>query len=187
MYLVAATTLVNSGASLVKDRAYARMFGQAPRPVPMASYAAWMMRDGLVIGSGFVLPAYVAPVVQDAMGCSSATATTIAQLATPVAAQVIAGPLHLWGLTVYNALPEQTLRQQVAAWQSGLVSVTLARMLRILPGYGVAGVVNQKGRSWWKQHLLQRQILHANNNCKQDAAAMVSLIRSSATANSGGR
>lgn len=40
VYLVAGTTLVNSGASLVKDRAYARMFGTSPKPVPAASYAA---------------------------------------------------------------------------------------------------------------------------------------------------
>ena len=60
-----------------------------------------------------------------------------------------------------------------AAWQSGVVSVTGARMLRILPGYGVAGVFNQKARAWWKQRLLQAQVRRP----QQDASRMVTLIR----------
>jgi hypothetical protein len=157
-YLVAGTTVVNSGASLLKDRAYARMFGQStPRPVPVASYAAWMLRDGLVISSSFVLPAYVTPFVQEVTGWSYARATVAAQIITPVAAQVVAGPLHLWGLTLYNH-PAASWLQQARHWQSSLVSITLARMLRILPGYGLAGVANQKGRAAWKEHLLRRQI-----------------------------
>lgn len=141
------------------------------------------MRDGLVIGSGFVLPAYVAPVVQETLGCSSTTAATLSQLLTPVAAQVIAGPLHLAGLTLYNATVEQTWHQKVAAWRQGLATVTAARMLRILPGYGIAGVVNQKGRVAWKDHLLQSQIRRGDH--QQSAWAMVTLIRSAAV--SGGK
>ena len=174
--LVAGTTIVNSGASLIKDRAYARMFGQSPKPVPTASYLSWIMRDGLVIGSSFVLPAYVTPLVEDATGWSYSTSAMVSQLLTPVAAQVLAGPLHLWGLTLYNAPTEHSLRQKLSAWQSGLPSVTGARMLRILPGYGVAGVVNQKGRTWWKEHLLQAQVRQKD----QDASALVTLIRAGA-------
>ena len=135
---------------------------------------AWMMRDGMVIGSSFVLPAHVTPLVQDMTGWSQATSSTVSQLLTPVAAQLVAGPLHLWGLTLYNASAEHSLSQKLAAWQSGLVSVTGARMLRILPGYGVAGVVNQRGRAWWKQHLLEQQVRKNHN----DPSAMVTLIRS---------
>ena len=171
--LVAGTTIVNSGASLVKDRAYARMFGQSPRPVPAASYAAWIMRDGLVVGSSFVLPAHVTPLVQETTGWSHGSSAMVSQLLTPVAAQLVAGPLHLWGLTLYNASAGQSFRQSLAAWQSGVVSVTGARMLRILPGYGVAGVFNQKARAWWKQRLLQAQVRRP----QQDASRMVTLIR----------
>ena len=178
-FLVAGTTMVNSGASLLKDRAYARMFGQSPRPVPTASYLAWMMRDGVVIGSSFVLPAHVTPWIQDTTGWSYASSSTVSQLVTPVAAQLVAGPLHLWGLTLYNASAEHSLGQKLAAWQSGLASVTGARMLRILPGYGVGGVVNQRGRAWWKQHLLQAQV-----GQHQDPSTLVTLIRAAA---SGGR
>lgn len=176
-FLIAGTTLVNSGASLIKDRAYARMFGQSPRPVPIASYVAWAVRDGVVIGSSFVLPAHVTPMVQEMTGWSYASASTASQLFTPVAAQLVAGPLHLWGLTLYNASAGQSLRQKLAVWQSGLASVTGARMLRILPGYGVAGVVNQRGRAWWKRHLLQAQVKKHHH----DPSTLVALIRSAAS------
>ena len=173
--LVAGTTLVNSGASLVKDRAYARMFGQSLRPVPTAAYLSWMARDCVVIGSSFVLPSYVTPLIQDATGLSLATSATISQLFTPVVAQLVAGPLHLWGLTLYNAAADHSLYQKVNSWRNGLASVTGARMLRILPGYGVAGVINKKSRSWWKQRLLESQVRSGH----EQMSRLVSLIRSS--------
>jgi len=56
--LFVGTTAVNSGASLVKDQAYARLFGIATTGavVPRISYGLWMARDFTVIGSSFVLP-----------------------------------------------------------------------------------------------------------------------------------
>ena len=151
--VVAATTCANSAASLVKDRAYARMFGQVPRPVPALSYAAWLSRDAFGIGSGFVLPAYVTPHVQAVTGWSQETSATVSQMGTPVLAQTIAGPLHLLGLTIYNARPQDSLATQYQSFSNSVKSVTIARMLRFLPGYGIAGVLNQKGRVWWKQQV----------------------------------
>lgn len=194
--LVAGTTAVNSAASLVKDRAYARLFGQAVRPVPLPAYAAWMARDATVIASSFVLPARVTPVVQEATGWSPSASAAVAQLVTPVAMQVVAGPAHLWGLTLYNTAGSSSsslFRQRWQAFRQGLVSVTAARMLRILPGYGVAGVANQRGRAWYKNKLLEAQVLRANNigntNNKCNGAAattttssMVALIRTAAVA-----
>ena len=61
------TTLVNSGSSMIKDRAYAKMFSSSatststtPRNFPKATYALWMLRDFSVIGSSFLLPDLVA-------------------------------------------------------------------------------------------------------------------------------
>eukprot|EP00977_Amphora_coffeiformis_P028425 scaffold35061_cov214-Amphora_coffeaeformis.AAC.1 len=154
--LVAATTVANSTASLIKDRAYARMFGQTPRPVPALSYAAWLSRDAFGIGSGFVLPAYVTPRVQEFTGWSHDTSATVSQMGTPVLAQTVAGPLHLAGLTIYNSSANDTLATKLQSFSKNVVSVTVARMLRFLPGYGIAGVMNQKGRTWWKQEVDRR-------------------------------
>ena len=58
--LFSATTAVNSAATMLKDRAYAKMFGQnATRAVPMVTYGLWGMRDCMVIGSSFVMPKVV--------------------------------------------------------------------------------------------------------------------------------
>ena len=154
--LVAATTFANSAASLVKDRAYARMFGQTPKPVPSLSYAAWLSRDAFGIGSGFVLPAYVTPYVQEATGWSHEASAAAAQMGTPVLAQTVAGPLHLLGLTIYNAGPNDTWASKYQSFSGSVKSITIARMLRFLPGYGVAGVLNQKGRTWWKEQVYRR-------------------------------
>ena len=154
--VVAATTVANSTASLIKDRAYARMFGQTPRAVPALSYAAWLTRDAFGIGSGFVLPAYVTPYVQEFTGWSHGTSATVSQMGTPVLAQTVAGPLHLAGLTIYNSTANDSLATKLQNFSKSVVSVTVARMLRFLPGYGVAGVMNQKGRAWWKQQADRR-------------------------------
>jgi len=154
--LVAATTAANSTASLIKDRAYARMFGQTPRPVPALSYVAWLSRDAFGIGSGFVLPAYVTPRLQELTGWSHDTSATVSQMGTPVLAQTIAGPLHLAGLTIYNSSANDTLATKLQNFSKNVMSVTVARMMRFLPGYGIAGVMNQKGRSWWKQEVDRR-------------------------------
>ena len=174
--LVAATTFANSAASLVKDRAYARMFGQIPKPVPSASYVAWLSRDAFGIGSGFVLPAHVAPHVQSYTGWSTETSAAAAQMGTPVLAQTIAGPLHLCGLTIYNATPQDSFATKLQNFSRSVVSVTLARMLRFLPGYGIAGVMNQKGRTWWKQQVYQHEAMQheANNKVWRERVLTVS-------------
>lgn len=198
--IIAGTTAVNSAASLIKDRAYARMFGQAVRPVPTAAYLTWMTRDVVVVASSFTLPqAYVAPWLQETMpSWSPATCTNIAQIGTPVAAQIIAGPAHLWGLTLYNhssASGSQTgWGTLVRTWQQSVVSVTLARMVRFLPGYGLAGVGNQHGRDWWKQKMtdahqqvLMRRIQQQKQtqersaeNGNSDPTSVLTLLRTAA-------
>lgn len=100
--LFVGTTVVNSSASMIKDRAYARMFGAAASAtVPRISYALWMSRDLTVIGSSFILPDHVSKLLTS-HGMEEARATSVAQIGTPVAAQLIAAPLHFLGLDCYN-------------------------------------------------------------------------------------
>ena len=97
------TTAANSTASIMKDTAYARMFGDAasvPKSVPRITYSLWMARDLTVIGSSFILPELVAPYLRDSLG--EARSLQVAQIVTPVAAQTIAGPLHYGALDFYN-------------------------------------------------------------------------------------
>jgi hypothetical protein len=162
--LFVGVTIVNTSASLVKDRAYARMFGNAAAAsVPPISYALWITRDFTVIGSSFILPGHVAAVLQESTSLQEKQALKIAQVATPMVAQLIAGPLHFVGLDCYNRnLDHLSIHRQVAErtkfLASGFREVVAARMVRILPGYGVAGVWNTSLRGQWRDVLIRRQI-----------------------------
>jgi hypothetical protein len=162
--LFVGTTAVNSSASLVKDRAYAKMFGASVQAVPRVSYGLWIARDFTVIGSSFVLPATVAKHLESTIGMEQVDAIKIAQLGTPLVAQLVAGPLHFMGLDHCNRnLSQLSLSQRWtsrwAAVQGSFVEVVAARMLRIIPGYGIAGVLNTELRSKWKAHVAQRPLL----------------------------
>ena len=163
--LFVGTTVVNSTASLIKDRAYAQMFGSGNHvsaTVPRISYGLWMARDVTVIGSSFVLPHHVAGFLEQTTAMSDSDAVKVAQLGTPVAAQLIAGPLHFLGLDCYNrslnhlALSKRILERS-RALSASFVEVVAARMARIIPGYGIAGVLNTELRSQWRDQLLHRQ------------------------------
>jgi hypothetical protein len=162
--LFVGVTMVNTSASLVKDRAYARMFGNAAAAsVPPISYALWITRDFTVIGSSFILPGTVAAMLQESTSLKEKEALKIAQVATPMVAQLVAGPLHFVGLDCYNRnLDHMPFKLQVAERMKFLAGsfreVVAARMVRILPGYGVAGVWNTSLRGQWRDLLIRRQI-----------------------------
>ncbi|KAF2805641.1 uncharacterized protein BDZ99DRAFT_466596 [Mytilinidion resinicola] len=148
----AATSTTNLSLCLYKDSRFTQMFGAAnaaPRPVPTATFALFALRDSLTIFASFNLPALVAPHLSQRMGeslqryISSASA---AQIMTPAALQVVSTPLHLLGLDLYN--------RERAEWRERAVKVTkdwakssLARMGRIVPAFGIGGVVNTRVRS----------------------------------------
>jgi hypothetical protein len=161
--LFVGTAVVNSSASLMKDQAYAKLYGSASAAavVPRISYALWVVRDLTVIGSAFVLPRYVAGILQDQTNMNKSDSRRVAQLATPVAAQLIAGPLHFIGLDCYNRnlshLPfNARVMERSRFLASGFVEVVAARMARILPGYGIAGVLNTELRGQWREQLQHR-------------------------------
>jgi hypothetical protein len=169
--LFVGTALVNSSMSILKDRAYARLYGATATStsvvttIPKSTYAFWMLRDLTVIGAAFVLPTHVATVLHDNVlspSWSLADATRLAQLVTPVAVQIVAGPLHVAGYDVYNR-PHfghssflHTVRERVRFLRASYTEVVAARMVRILPGYGLAGVLNTEWRTAWRHHVLLR-------------------------------
>lgn len=179
--LFAGTTAVNSTASLIKDRAYAKLFGSsAVTHVPAISYGLWMARDFAVIGSSFVLPSHVADYLKQYHNMEPTRAMQLAQFATPVAAQLVASPLHYVGLDVYNNnLSEQRsrmsrVRQRWANLRAALPQVIVARMLRILPGYSITGVLNTKLRKDYREQLQQQ--VRLDNYCWPTALQQLSPV-----------
>lgn len=72
-------------------------------------------------------------------------AASVAQFVTPAAVQIFSTPLHLLGLDLYNrqgVSGRERAGRVVRDWGMS----ALARMGRIIPAFGVGGVVNMKVR-----------------------------------------
>jgi hypothetical protein len=221
------TTIVNSTASILKDRAYAQMFGTKTPPtasigavtqwkVPLISYGLWMGRDLTVIGSSFIMPSYISPTIQEMTGLSSTDSLRLSQIVSPIVAQFVATPLHCLGLySVNNPTIERTtlshhnslvpnygnsfrnrsivglqrnyihsssnisnntimstisnqykynssvfvssLQNRLKMLQSCFVEVVSARIVRVIPGYGIGGVYNTQFRAEWHTIVNNRQ------------------------------
>mmetsp|Transcript_8323 Transcript_8323/g.12328 ORF Transcript_8323/g.12328 Transcript_8323/m.12328 type:complete len:373 (-) Transcript_8323:1213-2331(-) len=166
--LFVGTTAVNSGTTLLKDRAYATMFGTsgAAVKVPMVTYGLWGLRDCMVIGSSFVLPDLVGSALHERTNMEKAQADRIAQFFCPVATQFLAGPVQLLGLDFYNrplhdlSTYEATL-ERLRLLKTNFMSIVGARIARIAPAYGIGGIGNTYFRDSWRAMILSRAIRNA--------------------------
>lgn len=152
----ASSSAANIVMGIYKDQVYARMFGpagQVARRVPAASYALFAARDCMTIFASFNLPVLLGPAVTAYMGPAGSrrvSGQTVVQFAAPALIQVLTTPVHLLGLDLYNrpgsakGLP--SWRERAALVYRNWGVSTLARLCRIVPAYGAAGVVNVKVR-----------------------------------------
>jgi hypothetical protein len=148
-----ATSTTNLALCLYKDNKFTQLFGSAgsARPVPLPTFALFTVRDCLTIFASFNLPTVLAPSFEQHMSegvqryMSSASA---AQFVTPAAVQLVSTPLHLLGLDLYNRPgaavggPDGRVGRVLRDWAKS----SAARMCRIIPAFGVGGVVNTKVR-----------------------------------------
>ena len=176
------TSIVNSGGSLLKDRAYAQMFSgnvagatHSVKSFPKISYGLWMTRDFLVIGSGFVLPDIVSQQLHERYNerIDLATCKQLSQVTLPIITQFIAGPLQLLGLDFYNR-PLSGMSTRAAIIDrgtfllNGYTSVVTARIARIIPGYSIGGVLNTSLRDKYRTYLKDRAELQQINKLEQE-------------------
>lgn len=119
--------------------------------MPLPTFALFTVRDCLTIFASFNLPPLFAPKLEEKMGeevIKYVSGASVAQFVTPAAIQFVSTPLHLLGLDLYNR-PEARMRgaegrvsKVVMNWGKS----ALARICRIVPAFGVGGVVNTKVR-----------------------------------------
>jgi hypothetical protein len=156
----AASSAANIGLCIYKDQVFVRLFGPpgiTPRPVTLPSYLLFAARDCMTIFASFNVPPLLGPVLSRRLGDEVqryVSGQTMAQFAAPAAVQLFSTPVHLLGLDIYN-------RPGVAGWRDRWTAVrknwaisTGARICRIVPAFGVGGVVNVKVR----RNLMQRLV-----------------------------
>ena len=143
------TTGANMTGSVLKDAAFARLYGAAaagaaakPLVVPATSYALFAARDSLTIGGAFFVPRALASLmVHSGAASDETTAAAVSQLVSPPLMQILCTPLHLMALDMVNA-PNATAAQRMRALAKSGPAALLARALRMLPAYGVGGLLN---------------------------------------------
>lgn len=147
----AASSAANVGLCLIKDQAFVRMFGSSgpPRPVPLPAYALFTIRDCLTIFASFNVPPLLGPVISKSIGEEMEkrlSGQTIAQFLAPAAVQFVSTPLHLLGLDLYNRGAKLGWEDRWQAVKKNWAISSAARICRIVPAFGVGGVVNQNLR-----------------------------------------
>lgn len=150
-----------------KDSQFARLFGKPSTSpaatIPKLSFALFAARDSMTIFASFNLPSIIAPKLahlpppvqqkfKRIISTESGRMNT-AQFLTPAAMQIFSTPIHLLGLDLFN-------RQGKLGWGERISRVTrdwgvsaLARMGRIIPAFGVGGVVNARVRRGFMEGL----------------------------------
>lgn len=165
--IFAATTVINSSMSLLKDRYYASHFGKAASTskvlkIPKITYGLWGLRDCMVIGSSFILPDIMTDVLSNHTDLDKTTAKTLSQFSCPILAQTVTGPVQLLGLDIYNRpLPNSSAKEvfmeRCRFQYNNFRSIVSARICRIAPAYGIGGVGNTYFRDMWREKLLRKE------------------------------
>lgn len=147
---------------LYKDSQFARMFGGGgggagaagaslvSRTIPKASYALFATRDSLTVFASFNLPPLIAPLLPLSEAAEKyVSRTSAAQFLAPAGMQLFSTPLHLWGLDLYNrpGVEGGGWRARAAKVGRDWAGSSVARMARIVPAFGVGGVVNSGVRA----------------------------------------
>lgn len=142
-----AVSSVNMSLALFKDSQFTKMFGTvAPRPLPPASYALLALRDSMTIFASFNLPSKFAPTLPESIE-NHCSRLSVAQFATPAFIQIFNAPLHLLGLDLYNRNRRTAVRDRLSKVWRDWPATSLARMCRVLPAFGIGGVVNNNSRA----------------------------------------
>ncbi|KAL9599048.1 MAG: hypothetical protein Q9219_004082 [cf. Caloplaca sp. 3 TL-2023] len=145
--------------ALHKDSQSTKMFGTtSPRPLPPLTYALLACRDSITIFASFNVPARLASILPQSVEKNHFSRLSLAQFIAPAVAQLFNSPLHLLGLDLYNRNSPMPIRARPRkVWRDWPVT-SLARMGRVLPAFGVGGVVNNKMRGSMMSHLEDTRI-----------------------------
>jgi len=138
------TSVTNIGLSMMKDRSFAKMFakeGTPTRRFPLRALGLFAARDSMTVFASFNLPPILTPKLVEATGWSLVVARSVVQLSTPLAMQIFTVPLHLYALDLYNR-PDVSLASRSAFIQKEYAKTVVARWARILPAFGIGGVIN---------------------------------------------
>lgn len=147
---LASTFLVNTSTCILKDRAFAKMFGQGPaKAMPPAAYGAWLLRDIGSMAVFFTLPPIVGKQIAKATGNERA-GYYVAQMGLPLIFQTVFTPIHLLGYDIYNN-PTNTVEQRIAFLKKDYLKNVGMRCIRQAPPWSLGTIGNKEMREYFGQ------------------------------------
>lgn len=153
------TSVINTYASILKDRAFARLFGasSAPKATPMGSYAAWVGRDLLSMAFFFTLPPIVGQKIADYTG-DPKKGYYAAQFALPLMLQFVTTPVHLLGFDIYNNPTGRTVKDRVDFMKKDYFKNVGLRMVRMVAPWSVGTIGNRELRTYIHQKFAEGKL-----------------------------
>ncbi|PCG90736.1 Hypothetical protein PENO1_063420 [Penicillium occitanis (nom. inval.)] len=144
-----AVTVAATGASSSAAAATAAKIASQVPKIPKVSYALFCLRDSVTIFASFNIPPLIAPSVPDWIASTPGMKAAVAQFSCPALMQFVSTPMHLLGLDLYNRQPPGGLgwRERLLRIRRDYIVSSFARMGKIVPAYGVGGVVNVRMRA----------------------------------------
>jgi hypothetical protein len=124
---------------------------------PKIAGATFLFRDAITIFGSFTLPSAVATSFPNSLSANPAARMAAAQLVVPVLSQILVTPVHLLGLDLYSNPrtlrpisesrgPTNILGERWSRVRRNLGAATVLRCVRIVPAFGVGGIVNTQLR-----------------------------------------
>ena len=168
------SSMVNVTLSVAKDKVFAKLFSaqgaqgvSAPSPMSYKSLGLFAMRDSMTIFASFTLPPILSVELQS-HGVPKSVADVSSQLFSPCAMQFVSSPLHLVGLDLYNN-PNGLNAGRVDFVKKEYFKTSLARIGRILPAFGIGGVLNKdfrvRGKSYFETYEMPQMDGKLITNC----------------------
>jgi hypothetical protein len=153
------TSTTNTTTCIIKDRAFARMFGTSvPTNVPKGAYAAWLSRDFVSMGVFFTLPPIVGRELAKYMDGDQNKGYYVAQIALPLVLQTVTTPLHRLGYDIYNK-PIASVSERLRFLKTDYWSTVGIRMVRMAPPWSVGTIGNRELRTSFLSLFGKRQLL----------------------------
>eukprot|EP00919_Chromeraceae_sp_WS-2016_P016821 GHVR01040167.1.p1 GENE.GHVR01040167.1~~GHVR01040167.1.p1 ORF type:complete len:104 (-),score=2.32 GHVR01040167.1:1174-1485(-) len=103
------------------------------------------------MASAFTIPPIIGSYIAKKYDMNKNTSFKMSQIMVPLMVQIVATPIHLLGLDIYNR-EGRNVRDRFTYIKSIYVNSLLLRMMRFLPAYGLGGIVNIEIRNHFKHN-----------------------------------
>lgn len=180
------TFLVNVPLGLWKDVRFAQFYGTPPdhvtksipktqqvlsaglstqsrtavggiRRMPLNVCAAFLLRDAFTIFGSFTLADMLSAYIPNSLAHNPHAKSILSQLVVPALTQLVAAPVHLFGLDLYNRPHAVPVLERLSHIRRDMPSTVAARCLRLVPAFGIGCIMNRELRSFFHSQLETEQ------------------------------